>query len=109
MVEFLEVDALQVIKKAIPCLVLLAATQKNDAVAELHLAQSIQLLDVFLHPYAVHAQKVAFRIMTVLLLDLASCPEVGIRPEIQLHPVWLTLIALRSSHSFVIIERVREA
>lgn len=107
MVEFLEVDALQVIKKAISCLVLLAAAQKNDAVAELRLAQSIQLLDVFLHPYAVHAQKVAFRIMTVLLLDLASCPEVGIRPEIQLHPVWLTLIALRSSHSFVIIERIR--
>lgn len=45
--------------------------------------------------------------MTVLLLDLASGPEVGIRAKIQLYPIGLTLIALGSSHIFVIIESVR--
>ena len=104
MIEFLEVDALEVIEEAVSCLILLAATQKNDAVAQLRLAQSIQLLDVFLDPYAVHAQNVSSLIMTVILLDLVRCPEVGIHANIQLHPIWLTLLALQSSDCFVIIE-----
>lgn len=100
MIEFLEIDALKIIKEAVPDLVLLAATEKDDAVAQLRLAQGIQFLDISLNPDTVHAQQVALRIITVLLLDFSRCAKIGVHAEIQFYPVGLALLALRSTHLF---------